>query len=105
MEPTADPTVFIEEKRDGYTRYRSTEGRRWEVHGYCDRRGDCLIGANVETPEGLVEVRSKAHIRELQRHLGRERIDSEMDVPVTPEFQECCGADRFTYTELAQADD
>ena len=38
-----------------------------------------------------------------QRALGRERIDSELDVPVTPEFDTCCGADIFTYVELEPA--
>ena len=53
--PTADPSVWIEEHYEGYTRYRNSEGRRWEVHGYCDRRGDCLIGAVIEG-EAPVEV-------------------------------------------------
>jgi hypothetical protein len=95
--PTADPHVFIEEQRPGFVRYqRTTDGRRWEVHGVCDRRGDCLIGAVVE---GEV-IRDHAHLEDLKQRLGRERIDSELDVPVTPEFDSCCGADLFRYVEL-----
>lgn len=90
--PTADPHIFIEEQRHGYVRYRRiTDGRRWTVEGTCDRRGDCLIGAVVK---GVV-VRDHAHLAELG-----ERPDSELDVPVLPEFDTCCGADRFRYVEL-----
>lgn len=89
MEPTADPTVFIEERRPAYVRYRSLSGRRWEVHGFCDRRGDCLIGAVIDG----VEITSHADLAAL----GRDRADSEMDVPVTPEFSGCCP---FSYVEL-----
>lgn len=105
MQPTADPDVFIEEQRPAdapaglaeYIRYRRvSDGRRWEVHGTCDRRGDCLVGAIIE---GEL-VKSKAHLNRLKKKLGKERIDSEMDVPVTPEFASCCGADRFAYVEL-----
>lgn len=90
MIPTSDPNVVIEERREGYTRYRNTDGKRWEVHGVCDRRGDCLIGAVVSTPEGQVEIRDHGHLAELGERLGRERIDSELDVPVGPGFQGCC---------------
>lgn len=98
--PTSDPTVWIEEQRDGYVRYRNADGRRWEVHGVCDRRGDCLIGAVIEHPRlkgGQVVVEDHAHLGRLCRYLGRDRIDSEMDVPVTPEFQGCCP---FRFVEL-----
>jgi hypothetical protein len=88
--PTYDPAVFIEEQRPGYVRYRNTDGRRWEVHGTCDRRGDCLIGATISTPDGPVKVRDHKHLAELGEQLGRERIDSEMDVPVGPGFKGCC---------------
>lgn len=105
--PTADPSVFVEETRHAYTRYRQIDPerpdvvvRRWEVHGTCDRRGDCLIGAVVETPDGPTVVRSKRHLARLVKAAGRDRIDSELDVPVTPEFDTCCGADRFSYVEL-----
>lgn len=102
MERTADPYVLIEERREGYVRYRMLDPetrkvvRRWEVHGTCDRRGDCLIGAVIDG----VEVRDHAHLARLVRAKGRARIDSEMDVPVTPEFDTCCGADLFSYVEL-----
>jgi hypothetical protein len=97
VEPTADPTILIEEQREGYVRYNqpATE-RRWEVYGTCDHRGDCLIGVIVDGEM----VRDREHLEELKTRLGRERVDSEMDVPVTPEFDSCCGADRFTYREL-----
>lgn len=99
--PTADPAVVIEEQRPGYVRYRREDGRRWEVHGYCDRRGDCLIGAVIE---GYGQIESHADIERAKKKLGRDRIDSEMDVPVTPEFVICCGADRFRYVELERAE-
>ena len=101
MSPTADPCVWIEEQRDGYVRYRNADGRRWEVHGTCDRRGDCLIGAVIEGET----IRDHEHLEEMKRRFGRERIDSELDVPVTPEFVTCCGRDRFTYVELEPVGD
>lgn len=78
--PTIDPYIFIEEEYIGYVRYRNiTTGRRWEVYGQCDYRGDCLIGA-VNPILGKRETR--------------------LDVPVSPEFNICCGKDIFTYKEL-----
>jgi hypothetical protein len=71
LQLTCDPFVFIEEKREGYVRYRNTEGRRWEVHGVCDQRGDCWAGAVGPKPE--------------------------LDCPVTPEFKGCCP---FMFVEL-----
>ena len=91
--PTADPSVYLEERRPGYARYVNREGRRWEVHGTCDRRGDCLVGATVAGEF----IRDRAHLEDLARRLGRDRVDSELDVPVTPEFKGCCP---FTYVEL-----
>lgn len=109
MQPTADPHVFIEDRTvnpetgvQNYVRYRNSDGRRWEVHGECDRRGDCLIGANVV---GYGTIHSHADIEDARQTLGRERIDSEIDVPVTPEFDLCCGADLFRYVELEPAND
>lgn len=90
LEPTVDPRILIEERRPGYVRYRHEDGRRWEVHGACDRRGDCLIGAVIDTPDGPVQIRDHKHLEELKRVLGRERVDSEMDVPVGPNFRGCC---------------
>jgi hypothetical protein len=90
-EPTSDPSVVIEERSPGYVRYRNIlDGRRWEVRGTCDRRGNCLIGTLIQTPNGLVEVESVEHIERLTQELGVERIDSEMDVPVGPGFEGCC---------------
>ena len=84
---------MIEEQREGYVRYRNSDGRRWEVHGICDRRGDCLIGAEID---GEV-IRDYAHLKEIaDRKPGR--VDSELDVPVTPEFEGCCP---FTFVELS----
>jgi hypothetical protein len=88
--PTIDPRIFIEERRDGYVRYRRSDGLRWEVHGYCIRLGNCLIGAVIQTPDGPVQVTSHEHIKQLQANLGRERIDSELDVPVGVGFTGCC---------------
>lgn len=45
LEPTCDPYVFIEEKSEGYIRYRCTDGRRWEVRGICTGIGKCWEGA------------------------------------------------------------
>lgn len=95
--PTADPAVAIEASEPGYVRYRNSEGRRWEVHGFCDRRGDCLIGTWVEGE--LVE--DHAHLERIKRRVGKDRLVSEMDTPVTPEFAgSCCGKDRFRFVEL-----
>lgn len=97
LTPTADPFVFIEEQRPGYVRYRrTTDGRRWEVHGTCDRRGDCLIGSVIDDEQ----VRDHGHLKKMVKARGKDRIDSELDVPVTPEFDTCCGADLFRYVEL-----
>lgn len=84
-EPTADPAVVIEARGDGWVRYQSADGRRWEVHGQCDRRGDCLIGAVVD---GRTLTRQDVD----RMRLTGERPDSLLDVPVTPEFAECCAA-------------
>jgi hypothetical protein len=101
--PTADPFVVIEDSSPGYVRYRNvTTGQRWEVHGTCDRRGNCLIGAVLDLDGQEVVVRDHAHLNELTAQYGS-RIDSEMDVPVTPDFVSCCGSDIFTYTELDPA--
>lgn len=98
MELTSDPFVIIEERGDNYVQYKNiSNGRRWKVIGRCDRRGDCLIGSvvNGET------IRDHAHLEEIKNKLGKDRIDSELDVPVTPEFKDCCP---FTYEELENGD-
>lgn len=94
MIETADPSVWIEEQCAGYVRYRNAEGRRWEVHGECDRRGDCLIGAVID---GYGELADHADLERAKETLGVDRLVSLMDVPVTPDFEGCC---LFTYTEL-----
>ena len=74
LTPTCDPHVFIEAQSEGFTRYRNADGRRWEVHGVCDKRGDCWVGAIGDAPL--------------------------LDCPVTPEFSGCCP---FTFVELEPA--
>lgn len=102
MEPTTDPHVLIEERREGYVRYRRiSDGRRWEVYGTCDRRGDCLIGIVIE---GWGQIASHEDLERAKTELGLTRVVSEMDVPVTPEFTTCCGEDRFRYAELEPLD-
>lgn len=62
-------------------RYRRlTDGRRWEVHGKCDKRGNCLVGAVIDGEQ----VTTIEHARELAA--GYTGPDS----PVTPEFKGCC---------------
>lgn len=69
---TCDPYVFIEAKSGNYVRYRNVlTGRRWEVYGVCDKRGNCWEGAIGPAPE--------------------------LDCPVTPEFKGCCP---FEFVEL-----
>jgi hypothetical protein len=98
--PTADPDVVIEAKRSGYVRYRNTRtGRRWEVSGTCDRRGDCLIGAVIP---GFGQITSYGDIEAAKQQLGVKRLVSEMDVPVTPEFVDtcCAAAGLLTFREI-----
>lgn len=90
LTPTADDTVRIEYQEEGLVRYQALDGSRWEVRGVCDRRGNCLVGAVIETSNGLVEIASLEHLEQLKQELGVERIDSEMDVPVGPGFEGCC---------------
>lgn len=78
MDATADSSVFIEEQREGYIRYRSTDGRRWEVHGVCDGRRDCMVGAVVDGV--LIETIEQA----------RALPQPELDSPVGPGFRGCC---------------
>lgn len=92
LEPTCDPEIFIEEQRVGFIRYRRiTDGRRWEVHGICDKRANCLVGATINGE--FVSTIERA--RELAlSYMG-------LDCPVTPEFKGCCP---FTYIELPGVD-
>jgi len=75
---TLDPYVWIEEQREGYIRYRRDDGARWEVHGVCDHRRDCMVGAIVDGV--LIETVEQA------RALPR----PELDCPVGPGFSGCC---------------
>lgn len=77
---TSDPHVLIEEERPDYVRYRSDDGRRWEVEGVCDHRGDCLIGAVIDG--AVVDTIDRAHALAVA-YVGP-------DVPVTPAFSGCC---------------
>jgi hypothetical protein len=94
---TADPFVVIEDQQSGYVRYRNIKtGRRWEVWGTCDRRGDCLVGAVVDTPDGKVQIADKDAIS----LFDQARLVADLDVPVTPEFTGCCP---FIFVELKPA--
>lgn len=96
-ERTHDPDVLIETRWEHGVRYRSiSTGRCWDVIGQCDQRGDCLIGVMID---GYGLITSHADIEEAKRTLGVERLVSDLDVPVTPEFDGCCP---FTYREHAQ---
>jgi hypothetical protein len=75
---TLDPSVLIEEKREGYVRYRRADGLRWEVHGTCDGRRDCMVGAVVDGV--LIETPEQA----------RALPAPELDCPVGPGFTGCC---------------
>lgn len=87
MIPTADPDVLLEERRDGYWRYRRiSNGERWEVRGVCDRRGHCLVGATLHGEF----IRDLEHLSNLCARLGVLRPDSDLDVPVTTSFKGCC---------------
>lgn len=108
MPLSVDPVVEVEEIRPGYARYRNTRtGRRWEVRGTCDRRGDCVIGAVFNHPDGsTIQVESVNHLKQLVRPNSKWRdviASSGIDTPVTPEFNTCCGSDIFTYVELSPA--
>lgn len=97
--PTFDPCVFIESESPGYIRYwRSTDLRRWEVHGACKNRGYCIIGANL--PDGTQPTTLQAVLDWFKANpQGEANI---LDVPVTPEFDTCCAASGdLTFVELA----
>jgi hypothetical protein len=87
LTPTAEEGLFIEEQRLGYVRYvRPATGERWEIEGTCDRRGLCMVGAVIDG----VQVRDLDHLAQMVLDKGTERLDSELDVAVTPEFTGCC---------------
>ena len=88
LQRTVDPNVGIEDIREGYVRYRRiTDGRRWEVHGVCDKRGHCLVGANI----------NGEHVSTIERARELAAAYAGPDCPVTPEFKGCCP---FTFVEL-----
>jgi hypothetical protein len=78
LERTTDPHVLIEERRDGYTRYRNAGGLRWEVVGVCDHNRACMVGAVV----GGVLVETVEQARALPTPA--------LDCPVGPGFSGCC---------------
>jgi hypothetical protein len=80
MLSTSDPDILIEEQREGYVRYQHMDGRRWEVHGVCDKRGNCLVGAVID--DEYIETTERAHELALA-------YDGP-DVPVGPGFKGCC---------------
>lgn len=75
---TGDPYILIEEQRYGYVRYCNTEGLRWEVHGVCDHRRHCMVGAVVNGQE----ICSVEEARTLP--------SPDLDCPVGPGFSGCC---------------
>lgn len=79
--PTLDPHIFIEDQREGYTRYRNVDGLRWEVVGVCDHRRDCMVGALVDGV--LIETAEQA----------RALPTPQLDCPVGPGFKGCCPLD------------
>lgn len=90
MTPTADPAVFIEYSEEGLIRYQDLNGKRWEVAGICDKRGDCLVGAVIdgETVQTIERARELA--------LGY----AGLDCPVSMGFSGCCP---LVVTELPDA--
>lgn len=51
LERTECVYTYIEEKREGYIRYVSAKGERWEVIGVCTNIGTCREGAASPMPE------------------------------------------------------
>lgn len=78
MRPTCDPHIGIEEQHAGYIRYRASDGRRWEVHGFCDDNRACMVGAIVDG----VLIETVAQARALPK--------PHLDCPVGPGFSGCC---------------
>jgi hypothetical protein len=87
-ERTADPGVWIVERREGYVRYEADDGREWEVHGTCDGRGDCLVGVVLDDGT-MVETIEQA--RALIEAGGLMTAEGQpLDSPVGPGFSGCC---------------
>jgi hypothetical protein len=97
--PTQDPHVVIEARGGGWVRYRADDGRRWEAHGSCDHRGDCLIGGVATTPDGPVLVRDHAHLAALRARYGL-RMGNDLDNVLAPGFAGCC---EYRFRELPPA--
>lgn len=94
LKATVDPYIFIEQEAPGFVVYRQLDDRglvvrRWSVTGVCDRRGYCMLGAIVDGKELTVQ--------DILDGRTGERLQTHMDVPVTPEFKDCCP---FTFEEL-----
>lgn len=82
--PTCGPHTFIEAERPGYIRYwRDFDNRRWEIHGYCDNRGECMVGAVLDGETITCEA-------DITRLIQEGRIDGSLDMPVFPEQKNCC---------------
>lgn len=76
---TMDPDVLIEKESPGYVLYHNIRsGKRWEVHGICDGRRDCMVGAVVDGV--LIETVEQA----------RALPTPKLDCPVAPGFTGCC---------------
>ncbi len=87
MEKTFDPEVVIESREGESIVYLNiTNGKKWKVTGVCDRRGHCMVGAVID---GIL-VESVEHLNQLCEDKGKERLDSELDVPVGINFRNCC---------------
>lgn len=89
---TAVGNVWLEaSSNSNYWRYVNHRGERWEVHGTCDKRGNCLIGAVLDGEE----IKTIERARELA--LAYEGLDW----PVYYDFSGCCD---FKYVILDPID-
>ena len=78
---TADLDVVLEERREGYWRYRRiSDGLRWEVRGHCDKRGDCLVGAWIDGE----------YVGTIERAYELAMAYDGPDSPITAGFEGCC---------------
>jgi len=90
-QPTADPDVLLVSSKKDYWLYeRISTGARWEVKGTCDRRGDCIVGAVIQTIDGPIQITSKDHILQLRQQYGLAAITSQLDTPVIKGFEGVC---------------
>ena len=82
---TQDIDIVIEERRIGCVRYRRlSTGARWEVHGVCTGRGDCIVGSVLA--DGTL-VRTHEHLGRLKDERGSDFLECmyPLDSPFTPE--------------------